>query len=216
MAWFRTLSGPSASASAAAGRTASASQASTIRASAPRAIRFSLSAICFSAGAWASAMMYFAPIALSRSLMAASSVFQRSSWKLDQETPTTKIVVQGVRAEGRDHGGNNRRQSKTFHPVSSSVPRDVYTPGFRPEPDRVEVFWTHNSPEGGGHSQQGPKFGMAAGFARGRALETTPHHTRPLTKMHRLARINLLIELSGSTMSPIFILNKPLSGNHLK
>src|SRR5690606_4225712 len=38
---------------------------------------------------WASAEIYLAPAASSAVLIAASSVFQRSSWKFDQETPTT-------------------------------------------------------------------------------------------------------------------------------
>jgi len=70
---------PSASALAIAGNTASESQANTIRALAPRAIRFSTSEICFSALAWASAMMYLAPWLFNSAIIAASSVFQRSS-----------------------------------------------------------------------------------------------------------------------------------------
>ena len=41
------------------------------------------------AEAWASAEMYLAPLVASAALMAASSVFQRSSWKFDHDTPTT-------------------------------------------------------------------------------------------------------------------------------
>jgi len=39
---------------------------------------------------WASALMYFAPAEASAALLAASSVFQRSSWKFYQLTPITR------------------------------------------------------------------------------------------------------------------------------
>src|SRR5665213_3536182 len=68
---------------------ASESWASTIRTLAPCEIRFSTSVSCLSADDWASVEMYLAPAASSTPLIAASSVFQRSSWKLFQETPTT-------------------------------------------------------------------------------------------------------------------------------
>ena len=45
---------------------------------------------CLAGEAWASAEMYFAPAASSAFLIAASSVFQRSSWKFDQDTPTVR------------------------------------------------------------------------------------------------------------------------------
>jgi hypothetical protein len=48
-----------------------------------------MSPSCFSGEPPASALMYLAPSFSSCALMAASSVFQRSSWKLDQLTPTT-------------------------------------------------------------------------------------------------------------------------------
>ena len=63
--------------------------ASTISAFAPLAIRPSMSASCFSGEPPASALMYLAPSFSSCALIAASSVFQRSSWKFDQLTPTT-------------------------------------------------------------------------------------------------------------------------------
>jgi hypothetical protein len=79
---------PSFAAASTAGPTAAASCASTISTSAPLAIRLSMSASCFEELLWASAEMYCAPAASSASLIAASSVFQRSSWKFDQLTPT--------------------------------------------------------------------------------------------------------------------------------
>ena len=68
-------------------------RAKTIMALAPRAIRLSMSDNCFSAEPPASALMYFAPPAARADFMAASSVFQRSSWKLDQLTPTTSSAI---------------------------------------------------------------------------------------------------------------------------
>src|SRR5210317_402691 len=59
-----------------------------IRALQPRAIKFSTSEICLLESAWASALIYLAPSFSSCPFIAASSVFQRSSWKFDQLTPT--------------------------------------------------------------------------------------------------------------------------------
>src|SRR3546814_11715720 len=61
-------------------------------------MRPSISAICFSLDDCASAEMYAAPSRSSSSLMAASSVFQRSSWKFDQLTPTTRSWALAVSA----------------------------------------------------------------------------------------------------------------------
>ena len=55
---------------------------------APFEIRLSTSVSCLVGDPCASAEMYFAPCAASAALIAASSVFHRSSWKFDQETPT--------------------------------------------------------------------------------------------------------------------------------
>ena len=70
---------PSALALQMAGNTASLSWASTISTVAPRVTRLSMSESCFSLELWASALMYLAPSLSSWALMAASSVFQRSS-----------------------------------------------------------------------------------------------------------------------------------------
>src|SRR5690606_7348925 len=80
---------PSATAAATAGPMASLSWARTIRASAPWLIRLSISVSCLEADDWASAEIYWAPAASRAALIAPSSVFQRSSWKLFQDTPTT-------------------------------------------------------------------------------------------------------------------------------
>src|ERR1043166_3938971 len=71
-----------------AGSTASASHARTTSTLAPRVIKFSMSAACFSFEPWASALMYLPPAFSIAAFMAASSRFQRSSWKFDQDTPT--------------------------------------------------------------------------------------------------------------------------------
>src|SRR5271169_2813290 len=61
--------------------------ARTISALAPCAIRLSISVNCFCAEDCASAEMYLSPAAAIAAFIAASSVFHRSSWKFDQETP---------------------------------------------------------------------------------------------------------------------------------
>ena len=101
---------PSFAAASTAGPTAAASWASTISTSAPLAIRLSMSASCFDEMLWASAEMYSAPAASSAALIAASSVFQRSSWKFDQLTPT--VTSWAKRAAGEAGGDEQRRKSR--------------------------------------------------------------------------------------------------------
>ena len=64
-----------------------------IRTLAPFEIRLSTSASCLVGEPCASAEMYLAPAGASAPLIAASSVFQRSSWKFDQDTPTTMSLA---------------------------------------------------------------------------------------------------------------------------
>src|SRR6516162_9552372 len=80
---------PSSTAFCTAGAMAEESCAKTISALAPCAIRLSMSVNCFCAEDCASAEMYLSPAAANAAFIAASSVFQRSSWKFDQETPIT-------------------------------------------------------------------------------------------------------------------------------
>src|SRR6516165_8253810 len=80
---------PSSTAFCTAGATAEESCAKTISALAPCAIRLSMSVNCFCGDDCASAEMYLSPAAVIAAFIAASSVFQRSSWKFDQETPIT-------------------------------------------------------------------------------------------------------------------------------
>src|ERR1700689_2641397 len=80
---------PSSTAFWTAGAMAKASWAKTISTSAFRAMRLLTSANCFCADDCASAEIYLSPAAAMADFIAASSVFQRSSWKFAQETPTT-------------------------------------------------------------------------------------------------------------------------------
>src|ERR1700686_4129589 len=84
---------PSSPAFLIAGRIASASMARMIRTFAPFEIRLSTSASCLVGEPCASAETYFAPEGASAALIAASSVFQRSSWKFDHDTPTTMSLA---------------------------------------------------------------------------------------------------------------------------
>src|ERR1700684_299487 len=79
---------PSSLAFLTAGTTASESMARMTRTLAPLEMRLSTSVSCLVGDPWASAEIYLAPWASSAFLIAASSVFQRSSWKFDHETPT--------------------------------------------------------------------------------------------------------------------------------
>ena len=79
---------PSSVAFLMAGRIAWLSIARMRRTFAPLEIRLSTSVSCLAGEACASAEMYLAPALSSTALIAASSVFQRSSWKFDQDTPT--------------------------------------------------------------------------------------------------------------------------------
>src|SRR5208282_4639855 len=88
---------PSSDAFLTAGRIASESIAKMMRTSAPLEIRLSTSVSCLVGEPCASAEMYFAPLASSAFLIAASSVFQRSSWKFDHETPTVTSFAHAAR-----------------------------------------------------------------------------------------------------------------------
>src|SRR5271170_24051 len=79
---------PSSDAFLTAGRIASESIARMMRTPAPLEMRLSTSVSCLVGDPCASAEMYLAPCASRAFLIAASSVFQRSSWKFDHETPT--------------------------------------------------------------------------------------------------------------------------------
>ena len=80
------------------GRMASESKATTRMTSTFWVIRPSMSAACFCAEPCASVEMYLSPAASTTALIAASSVFQRSSWKVFQDTA---IVLPSAIAEKR-------------------------------------------------------------------------------------------------------------------
>src|ERR1700722_13383384 len=84
---------PSSLAFLRAGRIASESMARMIRTLAPLEIKLSTSVSCLVGDPCASAEIYLAPLGASAALIAASSVFQRSSWKFDHETPTTMSLA---------------------------------------------------------------------------------------------------------------------------
>ena len=78
---------PSFAAASIAGAIASLSQALIIKASTPCVISASMSVSCFADDYSASADTYVFPSASIAATIAASSIFQRSSWKLAQDTP---------------------------------------------------------------------------------------------------------------------------------
>src|SRR5271170_4778975 len=84
---------PSSLAFLTAGRMASESIARMMMTLAPFEMRLSTSVSCLVGEACASAEIYLAPDGARAALIAASSVFQRSSWKLDQDTPTTMSLA---------------------------------------------------------------------------------------------------------------------------
>src|SRR5208283_5738731 len=88
---------PSSVAFLTAGRIALLSIARMRRTFAPFEIRLSTSVSCLLGDPCASAEMYFAPALSSTALIAASSVFQRSSWKFDQETPTVRSFADAAK-----------------------------------------------------------------------------------------------------------------------
>jgi hypothetical protein len=86
-----------------AGAIASLSHALMINTSTPCAISASMSVNCFADDDSASAETYSFPSALIAATIAASSVFQRYSWKLAQETPIflSLAIAPPIRAADR-------------------------------------------------------------------------------------------------------------------
>src|SRR5580700_6946650 len=94
---------PSSTAFCTAGAMADESCGNTISTSACCAIRLSISVNCFCADDCASAEIYVPPPAAIAALIAASSVFHRSSWKLDQDTATTLPPAAAPAAKENDN-----------------------------------------------------------------------------------------------------------------
>src|SRR6185312_12419204 len=110
---------PSSSAFCTAGPMAEASCARMISAFAPCEIRLSTSVSCLAADDWASAEMYLSPLASRAFLMAASSVFQRSSWKLDQDTPTILSFACATDTSVMESAAPARMAAVNFFMISS-------------------------------------------------------------------------------------------------
>src|SRR5271155_4108129 len=122
---------PSSLAFLTAGRIASESMARMIRTLAPLEIKLSTSVSCLVGEPCASAEIYFAPDGASAPLIAASSVFQRSSWKLDHDTPTTMsfaIAATDITLVDASRAAPNMRVLTGF----------IYLPPLVVLPDRFE------------------------------------------------------------------------------
>src|SRR6185437_4377781 len=113
---------PSATAFSTAGPMALASCARMISALAPCEIRLSTSVSCLAAEDWASAEIYLSPEASSAALIAASSVFQRSSWKLDQETPMILSFACATPASDTDSATPASKAAANIFMISSLRP----------------------------------------------------------------------------------------------
>src|SRR6478609_4644994 len=102
-----------------------------ISALAPCEIRLSTSVSCLPGLDCASAEMYLSPAASIAFFMAASSVFQRSSWKLDHETPMTLSFACATDASVSDMATPARMAAVNLFMISSlrRVWRDQTDPG---------------------------------------------------------------------------------------
>src|ERR1700689_2306295 len=105
---------PSSLAFLTAGRIASESMARMMRTLAPFEMRLSTSVSCLVGDPWASAEIYLAPWASSAFLIAASSVFQRSSWKFDHETPTVTSFAHAARDVSLTEGKSAAPNTSVF------------------------------------------------------------------------------------------------------
>src|ERR1700722_19604057 len=129
---------PSSTAFCTAGATADESCANTISALAPCAIRLSMSVNCFCADDCASAEMYLSPAAAIAAFIAASSVFHRSSWKFDQETPTTLPLASAAAISENDSAAPANRAVASFLMMILPVPGHVVALAGA---DNVEAFF---------------------------------------------------------------------------
>ena len=73
-----------------------------------------MSVNCFCAEDCASAEMYLSPAAAIAALIAASSVFQRSSWKFDQDTPMTLPLACARPAKQSDNAAPASKAAASF------------------------------------------------------------------------------------------------------
>ena len=136
---------PSSVAFLTAGRIASESMARMMSTLAPLEMRSSTSVSCLVGEAWASAEMYLAPCAPSAFLIAASSVFQRSSWKFDHETPTVRSFAIAANETTLADASKTAPIARFFNDFMISLPFHPPTRGpadkervLRPKPDNVQ------------------------------------------------------------------------------
>src|SRR5580704_4612196 len=113
---------PSSTAFCTAGPMAEESCASTISTLAFCEIRPSMSVNCFCADDCASAEIYLSPAAAIAAFIAASSVFHRSSWKFDQETPTTLPLASAAAISENDSAAPANRAVASFLMMILPVP----------------------------------------------------------------------------------------------
>src|ERR1700722_18043845 len=117
---------PSSLAFLTAGRIASESMARMMRTLAPFEIRLSTSVSCLVGDPWASAEIYLAPWASSAFLIAAS-VFQRSSWKFDHETPTVTSFAIAAKETTLADASKAAPIAKFFNDLMCFLPYDPRT-----------------------------------------------------------------------------------------
>src|SRR5579863_5345640 len=117
---------------------AAESHASTISALAPCPIRLSISANCFCADDCASVETYLSPLAAIAAFIAASSVFHRSSWKFDQETPMILPLATASPPNETDNAPANRAAAN--RPITSSRRRQTQTPRRSPRSFENTIF----------------------------------------------------------------------------
>src|ERR1700722_10351212 len=151
---------PSSLAFLTAGRIASESMARMMRTLAPLEMRLSTSVSCLVGDPWASAEIYLAPCASSAFLIAASSVFQRSSWKFDHETPTVTSFAIAAKETTLADASKAAPIAKFFNDLMSILP--VSSPArLRRENARLQAKPDHlrreHKGEGRRHRQCGPK-----------------------------------------------------------
>src|SRR5580658_1787330 len=86
--------------------------------------------------------MYFAPCAARAPLIAASSVFQRSSWKFDHDTPTVTSFATAAKETTLADASNAAPSAKVFNVFTRFLPSDSAGPGsgakapaLQPKPD---------------------------------------------------------------------------------
>src|SRR5271169_235027 len=128
---------PSSTAFWTAGPMADESCARTISTLAPCEIRLSMSVNCFCADDCASAEIYLSPAAVIAAFIAASSVFHRSSWKFDQETPITLPLASAKTTKQNDNAAPASKVVANLPMMTLPAPGAAFAPG----PADMEAFF---------------------------------------------------------------------------